>query len=146
LDELVDEPERARRLERRTLVAIALRAQTALVICALAMIDASAAPAVAVDEVLDVAAAARRLGLSKKTLQKYARRAPYAAFLLEDGTRRLRFSSARIEAWKHHEPAGSVTATPVDPPKRRKSGLSPGARPPHIGYELLKGRQGREDP
>jgi hypothetical protein len=64
------------------------------------------------DEILDVDAAAVQLGVKPRTLQSRARKDPrYRVLLVDNGTRLLRFSAARICAFR----AGKAPAKPDGP-------------------------------
>jgi len=56
------------------------------------------------DELLDVGQAARMLALSPTTLYRRARKPPFAALLVETGTRRVLFSRQRIEEFLRRKP------------------------------------------
>jgi len=51
-----------------------------------------------VDSVLSLEEAAVMLGLAPETLRRYSRRAPYCNWRIDNGTRLLRYSAARIRA------------------------------------------------
>jgi hypothetical protein len=78
--------------------------------------------------------AARQLGMSVSALQHRARQAPYQSLRIDNGTRTLRWSRRRIEAFLAHPPASvpvegspalddQTHILPVPPPRRR--GLRP---------------------
>jgi hypothetical protein len=93
---------------------------------------------VAEDDLLDVVAAARVLGLSPLTLSHKHKHPPYAAFVVPTGSRVLRFSRRAIEEWRASQ-AGSLAASPVAPPSERKPmPLGPGSP-----TWLRKGDRGR---
>jgi hypothetical protein len=50
------------------------------------------------DRVLSLEDAAALLGLAPETLRRYSRRAPYCNWRIDNGTRLLRYSAARIRA------------------------------------------------
>jgi hypothetical protein len=50
------------------------------------------------DRVLSLEEAATMLGLAPETLRRYSRRAPYRDWRIDNGTRLLRYSAARIRA------------------------------------------------
>jgi hypothetical protein len=77
------------------------------------------------DQVLELSEAARRLGISPRTLQNRAQ-TTYRGLLVDNGARRLAFSAARIEDYKH---AGSPGAAPSQPAPERKGASHP-AQPP----------------
>ena len=52
-----------------------------------------------VDRVLSLEDAATMLGLAPETLRRYSRRAPYCTWRVDNGTRLLRYSAARIRAY-----------------------------------------------
>lgn len=50
------------------------------------------------DRVVSLEEAATMLGLAPETLRRYSRRAPYRDWRIDNGTRLLRYSAARIRA------------------------------------------------
>jgi hypothetical protein len=65
---------------------------------AIAAQPATLAPADA-DELVDLADAARRLGMARSTLAKRVGREPYRDLIVRNGTRRLLFSTERIRTF-----------------------------------------------
>jgi hypothetical protein len=85
------------------------------------------------DELLDTRTAARHLGMSPVTLQHRARQDPYRPLLVDNGTRSLRWSRRRLEAFlvsgatppsvpRVPEPAvfGPSADMTIRPPRRRR--------------------------
>lgn len=119
LDAIAAKPETVRGLSREALFSLALQAQAVQLACAMAMIEGTPGHRPPdVDEVLGVDEAARRLGISPKTLQHEARKR-YRALVIEDGVRTLRFSANLVEQWKAAH-AGSRAVSPAGPPLGRK--------------------------
>jgi len=88
------------------------------------------------DALLDVPEAARRLGLAPITLQHRARKDPYRALLVDNGTRRLCFSADAIAVFLRERTAGgsrqpdmpgsrSIGPVPAPRGKRRTGGPAP---------------------
>jgi hypothetical protein len=88
------------------------------------------------DQVLELAEAARRLGISPRTLQNRAQ-TTYKGLLVDNGTRRLAFSAAKIEDYKHAGPAHS----PV-PAGQGREGKRASSRPAQLPPELAYRRRG----
>lgn len=107
LEDLADRPELARTLPRAVLMDLsfrALRAQAAAHIALAALPPESPAAALTQeDEPLDVTEAARRLGISVRTLYRGAH-TTYATLCVPTGTRNLRFSSRAIAAYATRRP------------------------------------------
>lgn len=101
-------------------------------------LDAAPVPTPA-DDLVDVQAAAQLIGISPLTLSHKRKHPPYAAFVVPTGSRVVRYSRARIEAWK--QSAGSSEADPAVPPRERKRRVSPPARSPQPSW--LATRRGR---
>lgn len=101
LDEIAAEPELVKGLPRELAFQLSLKAQAVQFACALAMVDGPQ-PAVTPTEdraLLDVAEAARRLGMAKGTLYRLSTGAPYRDMIVRTGTRNLRFSAQAIAAF-----------------------------------------------
>jgi len=76
-------------------------------------------PIPAADELLDLAAAARLLNISLRTLRNRTTREPYRSLRVNNGTRYVRFSAARIAAYIRGEPL-APTRGDLGLPSRRK--------------------------
>lgn len=95
LDAIATDPDLAMRLDRTTLFQLVLKAQAVMTVCALAMVGDDEQ-----DEVLDATEAARRIGISPITLSHRAKQEPYSRFVVNTGSRRLRFSALAIREWQ----------------------------------------------
>ncbi len=80
------------------------------------------------DELLDTAAAARRLGISPSTLAHGAQRMPYLALAVPTGSRRRRYSGQKIAAFLRGDLDG-----PAEQGTRRARRWAASARPPRGG-------------
>lgn len=82
------------------------------------------------DRALRIAEAAALLGMAEATLYEKARQAPFAAMLVDTGTRSLRFSERRLlEFLKRRSVLGPTGA--LSPASRRKR-LTPGPASPRV--------------
>jgi len=130
--------------ERRILdaVATANRDECAAMLAAIAVrlmaLGAQGPASSAADDLLDVHGAARLIGISPLTLAHKRKLPPYAEFVVPTGSRVVRFSRARIEAWKASS-AGSPDAPPAGAPRERKRSSLPARSAP----DWLTSRRGR---
>jgi hypothetical protein len=134
LNDILAQPHRLQGLTREELCALFMSAQSIAALCVLRMLDPPA-PA-ETGATLDTRQAAARLGIAPGTLANRARRAPYLALLVQNGTRRLAFSAAAVEAFK----AGSAPGVPA--------GAGAGKRPrqPAQFPPWLQPRRGEQHP
>ncbi len=72
--------------------------------CLAAAGNAGATPPAEPDEVLDLAGAAARLGMSPASLRNRTTREPWLSLRATNGTRSVRFSALRIAAYLRGEP------------------------------------------
>jgi predicted DNA-binding transcriptional regulator AlpA len=93
------------------------------------LVELEAARPVHEDELLDVRQAARLIGISPLTLSHKRKVPPYAALVVPTGSRVVRYSRARIEAWKASS-AGSPDASPAGSPRERKRASLPARSQP----------------
>ena len=127
LDAIAQHPELVQELPPHVCRALTIKAGAVVTMLATRLESTDATPertqAAAADELLTAGQAAALLGISPLTIIRRRHRRPYSDFVVPIGTRLIRFSSARIQAYIS-ESAGSVSV-----PRRpaRRNGAS-GAR------------------
>jgi hypothetical protein len=145
LDAIAADPDLVKGLPRARLFGLILKAQALQMICADAMVDDDE-PA---DEVLDVRAAAQALGMSRGSLYKLADTA-LKGLRVDNGTRNLRFSRARIDAYLRRDvrrDAGSAApiASGARGASRVRALIEPSARSPRERREESPDEESRPD-